>query len=85
MIASQEKEILRELDLISHEQANTLDRLFPPIDIIAQEQIVSVSWISTIFEEFNEVCELAVNVAWINGSITTDLYGSLKLQQHWLG
>ena len=63
MIASQEKEILRELDLISHKQANTFDGLFPPIDIIAQEQIVSVSRISTIFEEFNKVCELAVNVA----------------------
>lgn len=85
VIAPEQEEVLRVLDLISEHEGNTLNRLFSSINIIAEEQIILIARVATVFEELNQVGKLAVNVALITEMITADLDGSLKLKQHWLG
>ena len=42
MVASKEEEVFRVFDLVGHEQADTLERLFAPVNIISQEEVVCV-------------------------------------------
>ena len=80
MITPEQEEVLRVLDLISEHKRNTLNRLFSSINIIAEEQIILIARVATVFKELNQVGKLAVNVALITESITADLDGSLELE-----
>lgn len=77
MITPEQEEVLRVLDLISEHKRNTLNRLFSSINIIAEEQIILIARVATVFEELNQVRKLPVNVALITEMITADLDGSL--------
>ena len=66
MITTKNKEIFRILDLVCKKQADSLERLFTSINIIAKEQIVGFWWKSSVFEQAQEVIVLPMN-------ITTDL------------
>ena len=65
MIAPEHEEVLRVFNLVSKHEADGLDGLFSPIDIIAEEQIVGLSWKSGIFEQFDEIGILSVYVSCI--------------------
>jgi hypothetical protein len=66
MVAPQDEEILRILDLVGKQQTYSLERLLSPIDVIAEEQIVGLWGEATVFKQSEQVIILAVN-------ITTDL------------
>jgi hypothetical protein len=50
VIAPEQEEVLGVLDLISKHERNTLNRLFSSINIIAKEEIILITGISTIFK-----------------------------------
>ena len=51
MIAPQQEEVFRVLDLVSQQKADGLQGLLPSINIIAQKQIIALRWETAIFEE----------------------------------
>ncbi len=66
MVAAQDEEVFRVLDLVREQQADGLERLLAPIDVVAKEQVVSLGRETTVFEQAKQVVVLAVDV-------TTDL------------
>lgn len=77
MISPEQEEVLRELDLVSHEQNDALDRVFPSVDIIANEQVILFARKSSELKNFEQIPKLAMNVA-------ANLNRSLKFEKHWL-
>ena len=77
MVASEKEKVLWMLNFICKEKTNTLDRLFSSVNIVSQEEIVSVTGKSSILEEFDEVRELTMNVS-------TYLDGSFQFEEHGL-
>lgn len=65
MVAAQQKEILRILDLVCEQQANRFQRLFPTIDIVAQKQIIGLWREAAVLEQSQEIIVLAVNVSYV--------------------
>lgn len=63
VVAAQDEEVLRILDLVRQEQADGLQRLLATVDIVAEEQIVGLWWEAAVFEQTEQVVVLAVNVA----------------------
>jgi len=55
MVAPEQKEVLRELDLIAKQEHHALNGVFSSVDIIPNEEIVTVSWPAPVFEHFQEV------------------------------
>jgi len=78
VIATEKKEVLRVLDFVSKEKTDRLDRLLSTINVVTHEEVVGLWWESSVFEEAEEIGELAVN-------ITANLQRSLQLQQDRLG
>jgi len=74
MITSQLEEILRKLDLVSHQQSNGFKTLLATIDIITQEDVVALRWKAPILKESQQIMILTMDV-------TTDLNRSRQLQQ----
>lgn len=75
VIAPQQEEILRILDLVRQQEAYRLQRLLPPIDVVPQEQVVRLRWKAAILEEPQQVGVLAVYVP-------ADFKGRLQLQEN---
>jgi hypothetical protein len=63
MIATENEEVLRILDLVGKQQADCLKRLLPSVNIVAKKQIVGFWWEAAILEETQKVIVLAVDVA----------------------
>jgi len=78
VVAPQQEEVLRVLDLIGQQQADGLQRLLAPIHIVAQEEIVRFWWIAAVLEETQQIVVLAMDVA-------ADLQRCLQLQEYGLG
>ena len=51
MVAPEHEEVLGVLDLVGQHQADGLDRLFSPVDVVTQEQVVRVSWKASVLEQ----------------------------------
>ena len=66
VVTSQDEEVLRVFDLVGQEQADRLQRLFPSVNVVTQEEIVCLRWKSAVLEEAEQIIVLSVNV-------TTDL------------
>ena len=62
VVAAQNEEVLRVLDLVCEEQANGLERLFATINIIAKEKVVGLRGEATVLEEAQQIVVLSVNV-----------------------
>ena len=75
MISSEEEEVFRVLDLVGQQQADCLYGFLPPVDVVAQEEIVGVRGITDLVKVPEEIAELAVDVA-------DDVDGGLELQEH---
>lgn len=63
MVSSQDEEILGVLDLVCQEQANCLERLLAPVDVVSEEEVVGFGRETTVLEQSKQVIVLAVNVA----------------------
>jgi hypothetical protein len=66
VVASQDEEVLGVFDLVGKQEANRLEGLLAPVDIVAQEKVVGLRREPAIFEETQQVVILAMDV-------TTDL------------
>ena len=63
MVAPQQEEVLRVLDLVSQQQADRLDRLLPSVHVVSQEEIVRLSREPRVLEQLYQVWVLTVDVA----------------------
>lgn len=99
MVAAQNEEVLRILDLVGQEQTDGLEGLLATVDIIAEEKVVGFRRESTVFEKTQEIVVLTVDVtadletktrqtrpAWNvqRGQAITHLDGSFQLEQNGL-
>lgn len=62
VVAAQQKEVLRVLDLVGQKQADGLQRLLPSVDVVAQEQVIGLRWETAVLEKTQQVIVLAVYV-----------------------
>ncbi len=51
MVASEQEKVLRVLDFVSQKQAYALDRLFSSVNVVSQEEVVSIARESSILEQ----------------------------------
>ena len=63
VVAPQHEEILGVLDFVCQHEADGLDGLFPPVNVVAQEEVVCVPREPCVFEKFDEIGILSVDVA----------------------
>jgi hypothetical protein len=63
VIATEDEEIFRILDLVGQEQADGLKGLLASIDVVTQEEVVSFRWEATVFEKTQQIVILTVDVA----------------------
>ena len=62
MISSQQKEVLRVLDLVAEQQADRFDGLFSTVDVIAKEKVVGLWWEPTVLKDSQQVVVLTVHI-----------------------
>ena len=63
MVSPEEEEVLWVLDLVCEEQADGLQQLLAPVDVVAQEQVVGLGREPSVLEQPQEVRVLAVDIA----------------------
>lgn len=63
MIAAQQEEVLRIFDFVRQQQADGLQRLLAPVDVVAEEQIVGARRKAAVLEQPQQIGVLAVDVA----------------------
>ena len=74
VVASQQEEVLRVLDLVRQQQRDRLQRLLASVDVIPQEEVVGLRRETPVLEKPQQVVVLPVHVS-------ADLQRSLQLQQ----
>ena len=62
VVAAQDEEVLRVLDLVREQQADCLEGLLSSVYIVAEEKVVGLWWDAAVLEEAEEVVVLAVNI-----------------------
>jgi hypothetical protein len=78
VVATEDEEVLRVLDLVSQQEADGLERLLATVDVVTKEEVVGLWWEATVLKEAQQIVVLSVD-------ITTNLDGSLELEQNGLG
>lgn len=63
VVASEDEEVLRVLNLVRQEQADGFQALLATIDVIAEEQIVGGGREATVLEEAEKVVVLTMDIA----------------------
>jgi hypothetical protein len=63
VVAPEDEKVFGVLDLVGEEETDSLQRLLPPIDVVAEEKIVGFWWEATILEKSKQVIILTVDVA----------------------
>ena len=64
VVTAQKEEVLLELDLICEEEDDSLKRVLSSVNIVAQEEVVSLRGEATILKQTEQVSELAMGVAY---------------------
>jgi len=62
VVAAENEEVLRVLDLVREEQADCLQRLLATVHVVAEEQVVRLGWETAVLEEAQQVVVLSVNI-----------------------
>lgn len=62
MVAPENEKVFGVLDLVGEEETDGLERLLPPIDVVAEEKIVCFWWEPAILEKPEQVIILTVDV-----------------------
>lgn len=62
MISSEDGESLRISDFQRNKESHGLDGVISTIDVVSHEEVVGFGGLTTDFEEFTQVVELAVDV-----------------------
>lgn len=55
MVPAEQEEVLGKFDLVAKQQQDRLERLFPTVDVVAQEEVVGLRWEAAHLEQANEV------------------------------
>jgi hypothetical protein len=63
VVAPEDEEVLRILDLVGQKEADGLERLLASVDVITEEEIVCFGREATILKETEQVVVLTMNVA----------------------
>lgn len=63
VVASQDEEVLRVLDLVREEEADSLQRLLAAVDVVSKEQVIRLGREATILKEPQKVIVLSMDVA----------------------
>ena len=63
MISSQQEKVLRILNLVAQQKADSLNRLLSTVDVVAEEQVVGLRRESTVLEDAEQVIVLSMHVA----------------------
>ena len=73
VVAAEDEEVLRVLDLVGEQQADGLEGLLAAVDVVAEEQVVGFGREAAVLEEAEQVVVLPVNVTadlhvhqWVN-------------------
>ena len=66
MVTSEQEEVLWVLDLVAEKEANRLDRLFPTVDVVTEEEVVRFRWEASILEDSKEIIILSMHIAYEN-------------------
>ena len=77
VVAAQQEEVLRVLDLVREEEADALEAVLPAVDVVAEEEVVGVGRKAAVLEHAQQVVVLAVDVA-------ADLDRRLELEERGL-
>lgn len=64
MIAAQQEEVLRVFDLVGEQQTDRLQRLLSSVDVVAQEEVVSLGREAAVLKQTQQISVLTVNVPW---------------------
>lgn len=75
MIASQNKHLVLVQDLVGKKEANCLDALFAPIDVVPKEEIARLRRQTSILEHPEQIRELSMDIA-------ADPHGRIDFDQH---
>lgn len=62
VVATQQEEVLGVLDLVGQQQADGLQRLFAPVHVVTQEQVVALGGKAPVLKEPQQVVVLPVDV-----------------------
>lgn len=63
MVAPEQKEVLWIFDLVGQQETDGFERLFPPVHIVSQEQVIGFWWEAPILKQPQKICVLAMNVS----------------------
>jgi putative aminopeptidase FrvX len=62
VVATQNEEVFGVLDLVSEQEADSLERLLATVDVVTEEEVVGLRGETAIFEETQEIIVLTVDV-----------------------
>jgi hypothetical protein len=77
VVAPENIEILRVLDLVREQQADGLQAVLPTVHIVPQKQVVRLGGVATVLEQPQQIVILAVQ-------ISADLHRRLHLNENGL-
>jgi hypothetical protein len=60
MVASQDEKVFGVLDLVGEKQHHRLDRIFTPVNVVSQKQIIGIGRISSSLENPQKVGKLSM-------------------------
>jgi hypothetical protein len=63
VVAAEDEEVLRVLDLVCEQKADGLERLLAAVDVVAEEEVVGLWRESAVLEETEQIVVLAVNIS----------------------
>lgn len=82
MVPPQHEKVLRILDLVRKEQADSLERLLASIHVITEEEVVGFWRKTAVFEKTQEVVVLAVDVACAAARVDLSTGGEVARHKH---
>jgi hypothetical protein len=62
VVATQNEEVFGVLDLVSEQEADSLERLLATVDVVTEEEVVGLRGETAIFEETQEIIVLTVDI-----------------------
>lgn len=62
VVAPEQKEVFGVFDFVCQKQADGLQRLFPSVHVVSQEQVVCLGGEAAVLKEPQQVCVLSVDV-----------------------
>ena len=63
VVSTEDEEVLGVLDLVGQKEANSLKRLLATVDVVTEEEVVSLRGETAVFKETQQVIVLAVDIA----------------------